>query len=987
MGSTGRPGRVQRCAFYCLFAVVLFGVEVARGNDDWPPGGRRIRLPVTRDTRVSSYKQEADYNMGGSGRLKTKGHQEFSLVDLDPEALKGKVINGATLHLYCASPQAPQRRLTMSSLASEWVEGTSHRYEEQKGSTSFNWAAQDQEPWAWPGSDLTAVMNGMGNTIWRFADCTPPDENGWQRVAVDPKVVAARVAGISHGFVVFDDVGSEYERDGEEFTYHLLPNRYISSSEAGKNRAPYFTVYVGRSDAEPPPGVGGIRSDNADLPGGEASVSWLTPKDAGLAGPVGYFVRLSEGQSFHWTDATPVPRYLIPLAGQPGEKVTMRLRDMDLEPGGTVIVGIRPVDAAGNVGPVTEKSVRLAPRSKPPKVGSPPEALDSNGSLPSVGGVEVFVVDPLDKVHPVSGQMIPNRSESYRRGNHLWSAAERTVRLHPARNEFVAFQVVLKGRAENLDLEMDFTGNSADAPRSQLFRFEYVDTKKGPLPDPLVALKDKSGIPASDEDIKDQKYASLLAEIRVPHDAGPGMQTGRLKLKQGGQTLSIRIELDVRDFVLPDHLSFIPQMNAYGRVPEPEHEMAYYRLAHRHRTCLNILPYYWSGNIADNRAPEWEGERFDWRRFDKRFGPLLDGSAFRDQPRQGVPVEAFYLPLNENWPLDIEDGFTGGYWVEDAIKPSYWEKFADVSRRLARHVRQKQWTDTMFEFYLNNKVYHKRDRWSRSSAPWIFDEPMHTQDFWALRWFGLAFLEGVRDYRDEVKMMYRCDISRPQWQRNLLDGVMDVNVVGGAFHDYERCVRQRKRRWGEVAYNYGSPNEITESNVQPAGWAVDTWCRGLDGVLPWQTLGKAESWKKGDELSMFYPGKRRPGPHPSVRLKAFRRGQQDAEYLTILQRATGRARDEVGRWALGELDLSPTFTQTNPEDAGVTHYSGLDPVDLWRLRTRVGEYLDRIAPPDRRKWKEFKPADRDLPELPDNLGYVSPAPAGGRPSPPLTNEK
>ena len=974
---------------FVIGCAIFLGLNAAIAESEWPPEGEEVRLRVTRDTHVSSYRKEANYNMGGSSRLKTKGQQEFSLVDLDPAALKGKVINGAILHLHCVSPEAPQRRLTVSTLASEWVEGTSHRYQEQEGSASFNWAAQDKEPWAWPDSDLTAVMNGMGNTIWRFADCTAPDETGWQKVAVDPKVVAARVAGISHGFVIFDDVGSEYECNGEDFEYHMFPNRYVSSSEAGKEHAPYFTVFVGQSDHSAPGPVTGIQSHSDLLPGGEARVSWVTPEDSGPAGTIGYFVRVSEGRIFRWEDASPVPRYLVPPADKPGERVTMRLRDMDLEPGSTVIVGVRPVDAAGNMGPVTEKSVRLAPQYKPPKVGPAPDTRAAKEDLPSVGGAEVFVVDPLDKVHPVSGRMIPGRSDSYRKGNHLWSADDRTVRLHAARNEFVAFQVVVKGPVRNLDARMKFPGNTADDPRAQLFRFKYVDTENGPLPDPLISLRDKFSIPATDEKLDGQKYSSLLAEVWVPHDADPGLHVGTLELKQGDETLPIRIKLEVWDFMLPDHLSFIPQMNAYGRVPEPEHEMPYYMLSHLHRTCLNILPYYWSGNIADDRAPEWDGEKFNWEEFDKRFGPLLDGSAFRDQPRLEVPMEAFYLPLNENWPLEIEDGFTGGYWVEEAIKPGYWQKFTEVSRRLADHIQDKQWTDTMFEFYLNNKVYHKKDRWSRSSAPWIFDEPMHTQDFWALRWFGLAFLEGVRDYRDEVKMMYRCDTSRPQWQRNLLNGVMDVNVVGGAFHEYERYVRQRKRQWGEIAYNYGSPNEITESNVQPAGWCVDTWCRGLDGVLPWQTLGKAESWQKADTLSMFYPGKpvNRPGPHPSIRLKAFRRGQQDAEYLTILTQATGRTRDGVGQWALDELDLSPSFTQTNSEDAGVTHYSGLDPVDLWRLRTRVGEYLNRIAPPDRRKWKEFKPADRDPSRLPDNLGYVDPAPGGPNRSRPFINQK
>jgi len=41
-------------------------------------------------------------------------------------------------------------------------------------------------------------------------------------------------------------------------------------------------------------------------------------------------------------------------------------------------------------------------------------------------------------------------------------------------------------------------------------------------------------------------------------------------------------------------------MNCYGL---PENERAYYRLAHRHRTVLNRLPYNQNGQMQDGCAP------------------------------------------------------------------------------------------------------------------------------------------------------------------------------------------------------------------------------------------------------------------------------------------------------------------------------------------------------------------------------------------------
>ena len=71
-------------------------------------------------------------------------------------------------------------------------------------------------------------------------------------------------------------------------------------------------------------------------------------------------------------------------------------------------------------------------------------AFEAAGELPALGGAKVSVIDPLDKVHPVSGKMIPEQSDDYRRGNHLFSAARRLIRLPAAKGETVAFQILFE---------------------------------------------------------------------------------------------------------------------------------------------------------------------------------------------------------------------------------------------------------------------------------------------------------------------------------------------------------------------------------------------------------------------------------------------------------------------------------------------------------------------------------------------------------------
>ena len=897
-----------------------------------------VRCDVTRDTWVSEVGKEADGNNGGATRLKTKGIQEFAIVDIDPRPLVGRVIVAATLHLHVASPD-PQRRTTVSTLSSQWTEGTASGYAVQQGSASFNWAQQGVRPWAYAGSDITAVMCGQGNTIWGFADATPPDRDGWQTVRVDPKVMAARVAGVSHGFVVFDDVGSEYERNGDAFKYLLFRNRFVHSREQGRNAAPYFTVELGAQDGQAP------EPPKAQAQGG--AVTWATPADRGPAGVIGFLARVGESGPFNWETAKPVPQWQVPLAGGVGQRLTMSLGDLGLRPGQTVNIGLRAVDGAGNASEVTVVQARAA--DPPPPVAlkaAPAKPLDDDAQLPVIGGVKVAIVDALDKVHPVTGGLIGPRGPGYLRANHLWSAANKTIRLHAAGNELVDFQVVLQGKAPRARVDLEMA--RGDGIRSSLHRFRHVASKAGPLPDPLVPLSGDLNIPATDEKIDGQEAATLLAEVYVPRRVRPGLHEGTLKITSDGRTLSLRVELTVWDFSLPDRLSFVPEMNCYG-LPDPPAEVAYYRLSHEHRTCLNRLGYNWRGQLDAGCGPRWDGREFDWARYDQRFGPLLDGSAFADLPRGRAPVEFFYLPLNENWPVDVNRHFKGGYWIESAFTDEYRRGLVEASRAFAEHCRAKGWTGTVFEFYLNNKVYHKENSWSRSSAPWIFDEPVNTQDFWALRWYGTAFREGAgrtgpiaasSPARAHAMMAFRCDISRPQWQRDILDGVLDVNVVGGAFRRYQRMVIDRKARHGQIVINYGSTNAIEESNVQPAAWCIDSWTLGADGVLPWQTVGNDKSWQQADPLSLFYPGKAagRDGPFPSIRLKAYRRGQQDVEYLAMLADRLKRPREDVARAVREILKLSATTDQRG-EEAGLVRFDALEPATLWELRVRVGATL------------------------------------------------
>ena len=360
-------------------------------------------------------------------------------------------------------------------------------------------------------------------------------------------------------------------------------------------------------------------------------------------------------------------------------------------------------------------------------------------ALPRIAGVEVAVLDELDKVDPTTGELIPSSLRAICPPTISGTRQTRAITLRAARNEFVAFQMLLRGtflrRLVAARAGLRWAGGKAIQVVTG--RYHLVATKAGPLPDPIVPLS----FPV--EAVPRVKGQSLHVELFIPHSQPAGLYRGTLTLKRPTTGQALRcLSLQVWDFALPDHLSFLPEMNCYGL---PENERDYYRLAHKHRTVLNRVPYNQNGRMQEGCAPRWDKDAldFDWRAWDPRFAPLLDGTAFADLPRKNVPVECFYLPLHENWPSPMEGNYRGGYWADQVFPESYRRSFVAAARQIAAHAQAKHWTETLFQGFLNNKNIFKARGWSRGSSPWLLDEPANFQDYWVLRYFAVAFHQGI----------------------------------------------------------------------------------------------------------------------------------------------------------------------------------------------------------------------------------------------------
>lgn len=964
------------CGAFFVFSVSIFfaAPQASAGQTASSDTGEILSIPITRDTGISSVEKEVNANTGGARKIKLKGSQEYILWDIDPAALKGRLIRQATLHVCSASPQnAPLMRVGVSSVAGPWQEGSSFWYFPQTGSACFAQAAYKKQDWAFADSHLMDVVFGSGHTRWKFADAAAPDADGWQAVAVNPDIVAARVAGLGYGFCLWDEVGTTWSCDDQGFHRQLFPNRYVYSSEK-KNRAPWLEVVVGGEDDLPPGPVQGLSYDNAGLKPGQVRVSWVTPEDRGGGKTLGFHAVYKAGDAF-----VPVPRYLVPMAGDAGERVVMVLRDMGLGAGQAAVIQVQPVDSAGNVGEARDLEIVTAPEGKIfDQADVPARLFAAQAEALTVGGLEIAVLDLLDKVDPVTGEMIPEQGPGYRNGNHLYSADERRIRLHGAGNETVFFQVNVAGAATGAEIRYAFDGHAGLVTRIHQCEYVAVDTpENGParyLPDPVVPLTSGFSLPDQDSVVARQQNLSLICEVYIPHGAAPGMQQGKLTVRVGGDVLEIDVALEIWDFTLPDKLSFVPEMNAYGTV-NPFEGYDYYRLAHRYRTCINRLPYNWKGITAF--APDIRADgTFDWTRWDRQVGPLLDGSAFADLPRANEPVDVFYLPFNENWPVNLYEHFTPSYWADEAFTAEYAQDLSKAFAAFAHHVNKQRWDQPVFQFYLNNKISY-REHGHTSAAPWLFDEPVNTQDFWALRWYGLLWQDAVSKVDGPAKLWFRADISYPQFSRDLLWGVTDIEYYGGSTDQRTRFAENRELLHGPFYFaEYGSAKRIDAPNTDIVDWCMNAWFRGAFGVLPWNTIGTPESRQRAEQTALFYPGP--DGPYPSMRLKAFTAAQQMVEYLTM----AGVLYD-MDRWALkqwyqelveanGKADQAGENGENREKIGSVENRGSLVSrvTTLWQTRQFLGKMISDKAPAYRRSWVNLDTPGQGRQQRMPDIGHV-----------------
>ena len=807
--------------------------------------GTETVCPVIADSSIAAYPDEQQNNCGAAAKIKLKGHEDMVIVKFDLSGIPvGASVDKAVLSLKLSDPKFQIRQIGCSTVPTDWVEGDNGTGGDN---SCFRRPGQGRH-WGDPGSTILDVVFGTGGNV--TGSLLARKVNDRYELDLPARVIEAMRRDQPGGLIIMDESG---------WWHGEMANIYVRSRESKEGPVLTVTSSPRRADRSAPsaPHIAFVPGELAD---GQMLLEIVCGGANGTTGEaLGFDIRLGNEAvtAANWDRATALPRYRTPRPKPAGEKLRLWLNG--LVPGKAYAVGVAACDETGARSPIASTAVgRASGPSAAPRL--PVVALAGGKGAPAKAGtaLRLWAADELTSVDPISGGTAgPDgyADRGARAGSPVWDGAAQAVTLAAVRGEIVAFRLVMENVSGQPVRILACTpsalkrqGGGAIAAGAILLRRDwYMKIGDAWYPSAQPELDGKDGgkldLPARDLAIPGQTVQTLLVEIAVPSDAAPGAYAGTVTIGSdaGGGELPVRLQ--VADAVMPDRLSFIIELNAYG-VRDKETAYAIHRLAHRLRLGYNVCPYGHGGKTSVPYVPSIAGvgaaaKVQDWQTWDDWMGPLLDGSLFKDLPRGATPIPHCYLPFYESYPTPSFGAYLGGrlhrkgyeaagntfvkgdymnfmcandVLVEDGFSQDWKQAAAAVAADYRRHFEAKGWTNTQFQIFANNKLFKSE----YPSSLWTLDEPSFGRDFRAL---GFLYRTFKRPFAGSpLDIVARGDVSRPEWQGDRLDGACDLSVVSGAIYECQPLIQRRVHEQGARYWFYGgSPApERTGARLSPS---------------------------------------------------------------------------------------------------------------------------------------------------------------------------
>jgi hypothetical protein len=392
---------------------------------------------------------------------------------------------------------------------------------------------------------------------------------------------------------------------------------------------------------------------------------------------------------------------------------------------------------------------------------------------------------------------------------------------------------------------------------------------------------------------------SIWVDVTIPGDAPSGTYTGTIRVTaDSGTPVEIPVTLRVRDFELPDEPSsrtmlVVGDEDVYERYlgerwiepSDPEYGEAieildrHFQLAHRHRISLIDATL-----DLDVMEDAW---------VDRLSGALFEAGRGYDGPGIGVGNNVFSVGTYGQW--SWQDGGRAEMWENTDA----WVEWFDA-----------QDFETPVEYFLylidESDEYSQIEQWAR----WMDENPGPGARMPSMATMDLPTALNRTPSLDIPTSQLDVGASRV-WRNAMAEAAADpdmsvffyngIRPATGSFATDDEGVALRMIPWVQYemgidrwfywestyylnfqCYGYWDPRAQTNVFAQAQTYGCDSRGSPVLGRTGW-------NYMNGDGV-LFYPGTDLvypeesygvPGPFASLRLKHWRRGIQDAEYLAL----------------------------------------------------------------------------------------------------------
>ncbi len=491
-------------------------------------------------------------------------------------------------------------------------------------------------------------------------------------------------------------------------------------------------------------------------------------------------------------------------------------------------------------------------------------------------------------------------------------------------------------------------GSRIEAGQIEILRVAYVPVAQPSdysgaaalWPDPLPLLDRPIEVPA-------HTNQPLWVRVHVPPGTPAGLYTGTITLEAEGFSAQVPLQVEVYGFELPRRASCT---TAFGF--SPEEVFRYHGLTDRQdkRAVLDLYTENFSAHRISPYDPapldrfevKWSSElkpSFNWAAWDQAMSRAIDTLGFN----------SFRLPVQGLGSGTYQDRTEPQLQGFGENTPQYQQGLRAYLGELERHLEEKGWLDEAYVYW--------------------FDEPEPKDYDFVMRGFGK-----LKQHAPRI--------------RRMLTEQVESGLVGGPntwcllTPEYDAAAVAQRQQKGDTFWWYvctvpKAPHAglfVDHPATEMRVWLWQTWQRGLQGVLVWQTnywtsdaaylehsqnpyedpmswvsgystaKGNKLPWGNGDGRFLYPPeaavsGRPRApvlaGPVDSMRWELLRDGVEDYEYFAILKGLLAERGEEEGRQYQALLQVPEAVS------AELTRFTK-DPVPLEVHRHRLARAIEAL---------------------------------------------